>query len=79
MSLEDMVAELAKYRGVIAAEYKWLIKSYKWEPDLRSGEETYGYESRESIRDNLFYISDRWIAQFRLRWVLDLIDRGIGD
>jgi len=44
-------------------------------PDTRSGEETYGYESDSSILGHLVCISDRWCAPFRLRWLIDLLDR----
>jgi hypothetical protein len=43
--------------------------------DNRKGVDTYGYESEESILINLQYISDRFPAQFRLQWVLDLLDK----
>jgi hypothetical protein len=43
-------------------------------PDDRSGYETYGYDNKETIRDRLFYISDRFNATFRLRWLRDGID-----
>lgn len=42
--------------------------------DLRSGEETYGYESPDSIVHSFIYISDRWCASFRVRWLINLID-----
>jgi len=48
-----------------------LRKEYPIEPDLRSGEETYGYNN---IKDHLNYISDRFDAEFRLRWLLGLKD-----
>jgi len=40
--------------------------------DTRSGAETYGFGN---IEDDLAYISDRYNAAFRLRWLLDVIDR----
>lgn len=43
----------------------------KQENDFRSGEESYGYASQESIDSNLFYISDRWRCAFRLKWLID--------
>jgi len=43
--------------------------------DNRKGVDTYGYESEESILINLQYISDRFATQFRLQWVLDLLDK----
>lgn len=42
--------------------------------DDRSGEETYGYDSLDSIKDNLVYVSDRYNCAFRLRWLIDLMD-----
>jgi hypothetical protein len=64
------------YEKSLAEDVK-LNKEYGFnsEPDLRSGQETYGYKSDESITCNLQYISDRWRAPFRLRWLLDLIDK----
>lgn len=38
--------------------------------DTRSGYETYGYTSRESILGNMYYISDRWQCEFRINWLL---------
>ena len=45
------------------------------EKDYRSGIETYGYENEYSILFNLEYISDRWSVAFRLRWLINLVDR----
>ncbi len=41
--------------------------------DDRSGYDTYGYESLESIKGSLSYISDRWTCRFRIKWLLDLL------
>ena len=49
----------------------------KWskeEDDFRSGEESYGYKSQESVRNNMFYISDRWRCAFRVKWLIDGIE-----
>ena len=46
------------------------------EEDYRSGEETHGYASEESNIANFHYISDRWIAAFRVRWLIQLVDPG---
>ena len=54
---------------------KLLNKINKTTCDDRSGEETYGYESEESVLCDLSYISDRWICEFRLQWLIDLIDK----
>ncbi len=82
-SLEDMtlpkaIEILKPYKGEIAAEIRyldWYDRLSGWEPDNRKGADTYGYESEESILNNLQYISDRFTTQFRLRWVLDLLDK----
>lgn len=50
-------------------------KLYTYEPDLRTGDETYGYKSLESISNNLNYISDRFCAEFRLNWLLEVPER----
>jgi hypothetical protein len=54
---------------------KLLNKVNKETCDDRSGEETYGYESEESVLHDLGYISDRWMCEFRLQWLIDLIDK----
>lgn len=60
--------------------YSQLVKMYEQEVELpvhrdyRSGEETYGYASLEDIEVSLFYISDRWRAPFRMRWLIDMIN-----
>jgi len=43
---------------------------FAYDPDRRSGEETYGYTSLESIESSLEYICDRWGCAFRLTWLL---------
>lgn len=48
---------------------------YAIEPDLRTGDETYGYKSIESITGNLNYVSDRFMAEFRLTWLLEVPER----
>lgn len=48
---------------------------YGYEPDTRTGDETYGYGSLGSIDSNLTYISDRCHATFRLTWLLELPER----
>ncbi len=41
------------------------------DPDFRPGAETYGFDNWE---DNLSYISDRWMTEFRIQWLIDLIE-----
>lgn len=43
----------------------------KQEDDHRTGMDTYEYVTKESIRNNMFYISDRWRCAFRLKWLYD--------
>lgn len=47
-------------------------KNREGNTDSRSGEESYGYAN---IDGDLLYVSDRWFNQFRLRWIIDLINR----
>lgn len=51
-------------------------KLAKQDNDFRNGYESYGYETPESIYNNLHYISDRWFCAFRLRWLIDGIEGG---
>lgn len=51
----------------------------KWskeEDDYRDGYETYEYKTRESINNNLHYVSDRWRCAFRLKWLIDGVEGG---
>ena len=41
------------------------------ENDFRTGLETYGFEN---IYADFCHINDRWNCQFRLRWILDVLD-----
>jgi len=65
---------IKKYRDYIALCVESICKKYglKYEPDTRSGAESYGYKSIEHVKGNLNYISDRFSAEFRLTWMLDL-------
>jgi hypothetical protein len=79
MTLPKAIEILKPHRGEIAAELRylnWYDQMRGWMPlDNRKGVDTYGYESEDSILINLQYISDRFPAQFRLQWVLDLLDK----
>jgi len=81
--IEETISRINKYKGVIKnyIEYlredlKLIYKDWKggpkYKPDNRTGEQTYGYKSIEEIEGNLSYISDRFSAEFRLQWLLDL-------
>ena len=84
--LKDTLDRINKHLGVLKAlrdfsilesirlDNKW-HKEYgfkKHGPDLRSGDETYGYKSLENIEGHLSYISDRFNCTFRLQWMIDL-------
>lgn len=66
--------------GLLMDELPFLKKMWselsKKENDFRSGAETYGYEDEESIRGNMEYISDRWMAAFRIKWIIDGLEMG---
>ncbi|MCK5535605.1 MAG: hypothetical protein KAI79_02195 [Bacteroidales bacterium] len=40
--------------------------------DKRSGFETYGFDN---IEGDFAYICDRWNCSFRVRWMIDVLDR----
>ena len=65
---------IKKYRAYLDLKMQWTCKEYGWEhkPDTRSGAESYGYKSIEHVKSQLDYISDRFNAEFRLTWMLDL-------
>jgi len=48
----------------------------KEENDFRPGVETYGYADHETIKNNMEYISDRWMAAFRIKWIIDGLSIG---
>ena len=53
-------------------EFKLIIKKFNFGMvDNRRGWETYGYEHPFG---DLSYISDRWMSQFRMQWIIDLFD-----
>ena len=65
---------IKKYRAYTDLQMQKICKAYglKHKPDTRSGVESYGYKSIEHVKGNLNYISDRFSAEFRLTWMLDL-------
>lgn len=71
-SVEEIRAALKPY-------YDGLVDLYEndlilMEEDYRNGNDTYGYESLESIKFSLSYISDRYKVCFRVRWLIELIN-----
>lgn len=77
MSLEKAKEIIRPYAGVIAAQSRWLAATDYFGGDYRSPLDTYGYKSEEDILIDLFYISDRFNAQFRLNWMLGLFDKNL--
>lgn len=74
------LASVDAIRERLRPYYSQLVSLYENEMlasedcDYRSGQDTYGYESADSIRGSLAYISDRWRACFRVRWLIELIN-----
>jgi hypothetical protein len=83
-TLEDTCKRIVRYRNIIIklrdalrVDHKRMSKKYNFvfNPDLRTGDKTYGYKSIESINNNLDYISDRFCAEFRLSWLLEVPEK----
>jgi hypothetical protein len=60
---------------LLRKEYKHLMVLYKYFDrssyrDRRTGFETYGYTN---IAGDLSYVSDRFMCQFRVKWLIDLV------
>ena len=73
-SVDGIREALRPYYDLLVAMYE--NEFLPREEDYRSGADTYGYENLESIQGSLSYISDRWRACFRVRWLIDLINPG---
>lgn len=65
---------------LLLAELPALEKLYREisveESDFRSGSEVYGYYSPDEIRVDMEYISDRWMAAYRVKWIIDGLRNG---
>jgi len=88
--LQSTLDSIEKYRGVLMGylhclynydnihgrHFKKENKRNGWNftPDTRTGWETYGFDSIESIEGNLSYIADRFGSEFRIHWMLDIHD-----
>ena len=88
--LDKTIASIKKYKHVLEKFLFCLKNSQnihfrhwkKWDKrngygdmtDNRRGWETYGYKSKEAVEGNLNYISDRFSSEFRIQWMIDLID-----
>lgn len=67
---EDILKGLVKVKPYLKKLHS--ISRRRDSPDDRSGLETYGYCGWQS---RLYWLFDRWASgQFRIRWILDLID-----
>ena len=69
--LKSFLSDVKTLREPLGYFYNHFKRS---ENDSRSGMETYGYSSNDSITNNVLYISDKWQCQFRVRWLIDLIE-----
>lgn len=77
MTLEKAKDIIRPHSEVIAAQSRWLAAIDYFGGDHRSPLDTYGYKSEENVLIDLFYISDRFNAQFRLDWVIGLLDENL--
>ena len=70
--------EFCELLEVLRDNKKYLQYLYKLnltsEKDFRSGE-SYGYNTQEYIEERMSYICDRWNCAFRIKLILDLLDR----
>ena len=73
-SIDEIRESLRPYYNFLVALYEDELLDQ--ECDWRGGGDTYGFNSLESIQYDLEYISDRWRACFRVRWLIDLINPG---
>lgn len=69
MDLEKVCLGIDRYWDVIRC---YAETCQREEQDYRHGYITYGYESIESIKASLEYISDRFGCAFRLAWLLNV-------
>lgn len=77
VSLKTAKDIIKPYVGVITAQSKYLAATDYFGGDTRSPLNTYDYKNEDDIADNLFYISDRFNAQFRLDWTLGLLNKDL--
>lgn len=47
-------------------------KRYDYVNNYKSGFDTYGYDN---VLNDLDYISDRWRCDWRIRWIINLLDK----
>jgi hypothetical protein len=82
--LEETCQRIIKHRSIIIKLIAHLRQHDKkssrefgvrYEHDFRTGDETYGYKSIQSIESNLNYISDRFCAEFRLTWLSEVPEK----
>ena len=71
-SFSDLLSELDKNKKYLEYLYKLSLVNEK---DYRSGEESYGYDNIDYVKERMSYISDRWNCAFRIRWILDLLEK----
>lgn len=76
------IVEQQEMGQILPRRSRRAIKSRKWfkstcrdRLDPRKGDDTYGYKSIEDIELDLSYISDRFLAPFRLRWLLEVPEK----
>lgn len=74
-TVDDVIKELMPCLTWLKRYYEnVLTKQDKEYTCYKSGYESYGYLNDESILNNLDYISDRWRVDWRVRWIINLLD-----
>lgn len=76
-TIDDVIKEITPcltwlkqhYENILTKEHGKELTCYK------SGYETYGYLNNEKILNDLDYISDRWRCDWRIRWIINLLDK----
>lgn len=71
--LEKTICKIQKHKCAIN-KYIYFLDFFAHFKDYRRGEETYGYKNKEDIESTLSYISDRFVVEYRLRWLVGLLD-----
>lgn len=73
-SLAETQEQLAKFKADLTKLYEASVEVGGDNADLRTGAETYGYHTEDRVIVAMGYISDRWQASFRIKWLIDFIN-----
>lgn len=76
-SLNRVIKELTPCLSWLKRQYE-LVYTKRHGKELgcyQSGFDSYGYANEKKILDDLDYISDRWRCDWRIRWIINLLDK----